>query len=98
MLSRKDKAGGATRCRHPQFNQQTLVLEYTDVNIRITEDRPTVLQLTAYHGNDIAPYPGQHVRWDNIVVSRAPIGPMRGVSNEVLDITPPRPPSVLKVQ
>ncbi len=57
------------------ITQQTLRLYYTDVRFRDVDVTPGELQLTPYHAKT-APNPSQYVRWDNIVISRKPIGPI----------------------
>mgnify|MGYP001572364052 CR=1 FL=1 len=72
---------------------QTLRLHYTTVRGRNSApecDQAAIdmdlLEMTAYHQSN-PPSPGQYQRWDQIVVSRTPIGPM-GVS-------PPPPPAAV---
>ena len=59
------------------ITKQTLRLSYNNVLFRNTNDLPTSLGLVDYHQQN-APDSSQYLRWDNIVVSKNPIGPMGG--------------------
>ena len=75
---------------------QTLRLFYTSLKYRNPQESCPIenFQLTDYH-DVTTPAPGQHQRWDQIVVSLKPIGPMGGMPR---DTTAPASPKNLRIQ
>ena len=83
------------------ISSQTLRLYYTKVKMRnpraecdLSSIHMNLIEMTAYHQSN-TPSPGQYQRWDQIVVSQKPIGPMGGAPPSA---NPPSPPTGLIVK